>query len=875
MQNSLQEALAKYFGFSAFRYGQEEIIQSIMNGKDTVVVIPTGGGKSLCYQLPALLSNGTAIVISPLIALMKDQVDSLLRRNYPASFINSTLNYSEIQNRMNAAIRGEYKLLYLTPERLESGQFIDILSNIKLSFLAIDEAHCISEWGHDFRPSYLKIMSSLEALPRIPVIALTATATPEVQEDIAVSLKMVDPNRFIRGFDRPNLSYKTEKCDNKSERISKILKSSKDNCTIIYCGTRKRVEQTAKDLREMKHHILAYHAGLPDDQRKRVQEEFISTPNASIVATNAFGMGIDKSNVRNVIHTDYTGTLEAYYQEAGRAGRDGDPADCYLLFKPADRMLQEYFIKTNFPSYQELRSVYETLYETAQVSIGARSYNPLYLSDNEIGVKASVSSNLVKSSLKLFENAGILYSGMPGGLGQMKITVDKDYLYNYYETLKESEQNVLECLLRYVSGEAFYKPIEFDEARFLSKFMLNESAFSQAIRIFSSAGILHFFPPASAKGIMFALERMNFKNVPMNFEKLDLRRELAYKKLDLVIQYSETTQCKRNFILGYFGETDISGVCGKCDSCKSHSKIDLNYSSKNEYLIDLLLNAVSELGDKFGKNVIIDYLLGKKGKMIQDWKLFKGKFYGEAKDNSKAELLSALEIAEHNGMISIKSGLYPILQITKKGETHLGILPKRLFPKKEEADHNVQSAYKILGDLRKELAQKLSLETRGIVSDRTLRLIARELPLDKASLLAINGVSQAFADNFGTSFLNAIKAMTASEDYPIETVTVSNIRHFELITNEFSRQTSLTNMAKILDMTVPDLAKLIQDILQSGEKLSISHIIQDSDYKEILKIARSKPQIILKDLRASLKKDIDLPILRIALAKARCEINAF
>ncbi len=361
-----RDALHKHFGFRAFLDGQEEVIAGVLAGRDALVVMPTGGGKSLCYQLPAMVMDGVTIVISPLIALMKDQVDSLQNKGIAATLINSTLSLDEQKERINGMRRGEFKLVYIAPERFRSGMFVDALHQVEVAFFAVDEAHCLSQWGHDFRPDYLRIGQALEKLGSPQVLALTATATPEVRADILQHLQLRDPIYSVRGFARPNLSLNITHCEKaklKYDRLKDIITHWKTG--IIYCATRKKVELVTAQLDEWRVKAIAYHGGLDDKERELAQNKFLQRKSHIAVATNAFGMGIDRSDVRFVVHFDVPGSVEAYYQEAGRAGRDGEPAHCELFFNYADTKTQEFFIEGGNPSFETIRDIYQALLNQA------------------------------------------------------------------------------------------------------------------------------------------------------------------------------------------------------------------------------------------------------------------------------------------------------------------------------------------------------------------------------------------------------------------------------------------------------------------------------------------------------------------------------
>ena len=556
-------ALKEHFGYPAFRPGQEAAVESVLAGRDTLVVLPTGGGKSLCYQVPALMLPKLTVVISPLISLMKDQVDALAARGLPATFVNSTLTSSQISDRLARAIRGDVKLLYVAPERFDVGSTAERLRDAGVSLLAVDEAHCISEWGHDFRPSYLRISQVRDRLGSPPTVALTATATPHVRTDIVAQLKLDSPTTIITGFDRTNLSYHvlpTRTDGEKDDALVHLLRSS-DGLAVVYASTRKAVERIAALLERARIPAAAYHAGLDDERRHDVQDAFMGEKVRAIVATNAFGMGIDKANVRLVIHYAMPGTLEAYYQEAGRAGRDGKPAACYLMHAFPDRFTHEFFIKGNYPERSLVEEVYDVLRKNTDQSGG------IDLAPEEIAtrLKTKAGGRDVESSLRVLLQAGAYRVEQDNGSRVLvRLMATPERIKRELGGRDSLELGILRAMWR-VAGSALDEgaPIDLDG---LPPGFGGGSGAMPLLDALQSRQFLEW-KRCGGPGASLTAPRKALSAFPIDWALLDRRRRADLAKLDAMQQYAYTKGCRRGFVLRYFGDPAARTSCGGCDNC--------------------------------------------------------------------------------------------------------------------------------------------------------------------------------------------------------------------------------------------------------------------------------------------------------------------
>jgi ATP-dependent DNA helicase RecQ len=561
-----QSALREHFGFDSFRETQPEVITSILEGRDTIVVMPTGGGKSLCYQLPALMRDGATVVISPLIALMKDQVDALHARGLPATFINSSLDYEEQRERIAGVRRGQYKLVYVAPERFRSSSFTNALRDASISFFAVDEAHCVSSWGHDFRPDYLRLKDAITALGRPQIVALTATATPYVRADIIEQLGLRDPVAYVSGFDRPNLAIQVVHTEKEHEKLAHVRRLSARHTSgsgIVYTSTRKSVEATARKLQTAGLRAIAYHAGMEETERTRAQESFMRGDVQMIVATNAFGMGIDKSDIRFVIHHHLPGSIEAYYQEIGRAGRDGAPSDCVLLFNYADKRTQDFFIEGSFPPPELIARVYETL-------AGDKSRTNRTLDRRDRQPRRARNEMAVQSALITLEKAGHIERGTAAENRAAVRLLMTPHLARAAVTERRSPamQQVLFGLLGGCEvNERGEK--EINVADFADTLGMDITAAKRALGTLAGANVISYQPARRTRGVRL-LDSPPARTLRIRPADIARRAALEQRKLREVINFSYTDQCFRRFILGYFGDRSMSSDCGTCGNCRKH-----------------------------------------------------------------------------------------------------------------------------------------------------------------------------------------------------------------------------------------------------------------------------------------------------------------
>jgi len=576
--HTLEEAkkvLLKYWGYPSFRPGQDRVIESVLSGKDTLVLFPTGGGKSLCYQVPALVLEGVTIVISPLIALMQDQVEQLQKLGIRATFINSTIPGHEVEQRLVNARNGMYKLLYISPERLATDRWKIEQQQLNISLIAIDEAHCISEWGHNFRPSYRRIKEEFGELPdHVRWMALTATATPEVRQDLLEVLKFEDPEIVTGSFSRPNLKWWVNKTEKKNEALLKAVKKGvKRGSGIVYANTRKDCEKWAAEFKKSGIDSAPYHAGMSSENRAKVQKNWIDGSIPVVVATNAFGMGIDKADCRFVIHYNLPLSLEAYYQEAGRAGRDGEESYPILIYKEGDLENLKARIQRSYPEYETLIATYNGLCDELNLAIGSEHEQPEPVDYSGLSKRTGLREPVIESSLNILQRLDIvvlteLYEAQTG----IHIIVSRDYLEKFLENAKPEKANFLDSLIRQYGSVAHHEMRYLNQKYICEKLKVTPHQLKKALRVFSEHDKLL---KAEHLGDQPLVQLINSRSSKPQIDKKKAYgyRDILIQKLAMMHQYAESKGCREKFLQVYFGESPM-GDCGHCDYCITNNNMD-------------------------------------------------------------------------------------------------------------------------------------------------------------------------------------------------------------------------------------------------------------------------------------------------------------
>lgn len=886
------EALNRYFGYENFRQGQDEIIDSVLSGGDTLVVMPTGGGKSLCYQIPSLLLDGVTIVVSPLIALMKDQVDALVERGIGATTINSTLDFKEAQQRLTNLRYGKYRLLYVAPERFESQRFLDMMEGIDVSLFAVDEAHCVSEWGHDFRPSYLRLSEAIEKVGRPPVVALTATATPYVQEDIIEQLGLRKLRRFVRGFDRPNLSWGVVEPKEKNPVLRQMIAEDleQQGVSIVYCGTRKRVEEIGTSLHAEGMPVTIYHAGLRDEDRRQAQEAFIAGRARVIVATNAFGMGIDKPDVRGVYHVDMPGSIESYYQEGGRAGRDGKPSRCVLLWSYRDRSLQEFFIRSSYPEREVIESIYNALWDSVQASVGSSYHGIIIPNEKRIVARARVHPGSISGALSILEKSGVIEQVRSDQLALVRFTATGNEIKRFHTVSRdEIRKKTLMGLLRTIGGGALARETMFHPQTVAENAGLTLAELDKGMKGLTMARLLVYTPPASRGGVRFVQERLPSGKVPIDESRIEKERSRAVKRLEAMERYARTYACRRDFIIEYFGGEPLPEVCGRCDNCRSGRSSQatpvVNTSAgtpkgatapaampeNEEKIMRNLLAAVAELGERFGKMTVVDFLIGNANRTIDSFGLDSHPRFAALSGDDRTAVARVAERALGQGLLRSTAGMKPVVKITDAGRSLIADIGLQLFvPGGTQTEHVAHP--ELMARLRKErdtIADRDGFTRDEVCPDAVLPRIARRVPTNRTELLRTKGYTRDNFDRCGTSFLGILEEYR--EEIEKDDASLALPIRLRPTWELYSQGYGLEEIAHQTARQPSTVSAHIEDLIKEGMIEDIDRFVPAGILKNVAEVLEDRPRASVRELRALTGGGIGFAELRIAAAWWRRE----
>jgi ATP-dependent DNA helicase RecQ len=561
--------LQQYWGYPHFRPLQEDIVNQVLAGRDTLALLPTGGGKSICFQVPGMALEGLTIVISPLIALMRDQVEQLTKREIPATYINSTLSASDIDRKLQKAMDGDYKFLYLAPERLQTEMFAGRVQKMNVALIAVDEAHCISQWGYDFRPSYLEIAKLREWLPNVPIIALTATAPPSVRDDIAQRLELKNPAIFTQSFRRENLHYQVEHSERIADRILEIVQNT-PGTGIVYARTRKRVKAIAEYLQRNGVAAAAYHGGMKTSDRNEVQEAWIQDKIRVMAATNAFGMGIDKPNVRFVIHYNLPADPESYYQEAGRGGRDGADSLALAFHNEQDLLELEQFVSDKYPSWDTLNQHFDLLCDFFDVQTDGPPAEMLKLDLAAIAEKKRVNPVKLYNSIQILDQAGLMFlNEQPDDYAYLQVLVRPQEVILYKERYAD-RAFLLDFILRNLGGAVYQDDQRFLPAAWARNLQMDPTKLHEYLLQFAARGIVSYRPSTSTPMLRILAHRRRLVMEEVGWDKLEFLKQRAKDRFAAMLQYIQFPGkvCRSRILEAYFGELGTK-ECGKCDFCIS------------------------------------------------------------------------------------------------------------------------------------------------------------------------------------------------------------------------------------------------------------------------------------------------------------------
>jgi len=779
---SLEDLLEKRFGFPAFRPGQREIVAHVTQGHDALVVMPTGAGKSLCYQLPALARGGLTLVVSPLIALMKDQVDALVDKGIAATFLNSSIDRTTYEERRDAVHNGQVELLYVAPERF-TPSFVRWVQGLDVRLMAIDEAHCLSQWGHDFRPDYLRLGKVRERIGRPPTVALTATATPEVQEDIVRTLDLASGRTFIRGFDRENLVLEVVETGGKRDKDAMLRDLVGEGPALVYCATRKNVERATQALRADGVRAGFYHAGLDPSQRSRIQEDFMNGRVPVVAATNAFGMGIDKRDIRAIVHYDMPGTVEAYYQEIGRAGRDGRMSRATLLYHPVDRRIHEFFINNAHPPADWVHRLYDWL--TAQQA------NPVFATLDTLAdaLPPEAGDRAAASCLYILVREGMVRRIAPSDRSAWLqiVRAPTDRIAGHRAAVwdlawERASDRAPE------GASAVGQALQFHPVGWARTLGLEREQLTAALRGLEDRGLLRYRAPDRQGGV--ELLRPG-EALHLDETKMKKRRGREYAKLDRMERYAHGG-CRRRYIVEYFGEEAPFERCGTCDSCRSGATDDdapRAPTPDEEQVLLKVLSTVARMDqhtgkEGWGRDLVAKTVTGSREQKVRKWGFQEVSTYGLLGRDG----WSSGEVNDVIGALVDAGGLDETYVTRTVGgaertykEVRLNDLSWKLMrrqadafvlrfpharklvrgaPRKEDslaAQGVPGDLFAMLRDVRRQLADQRNLPAYVVAPDKTLKDMARTRPLTKRAMLEVHGMGPTRWKMYGSHFLEAIR----------------------------------------------------------------------------------------------------------------------
>lgn len=562
-----EDILKRYWGYSNFRPLQKDIITSILSGKDTVALMPTGGGKSICYQVPALMLDGLTIVVTPLIALMQEQVEKLKSLDIPCAHISAGMHRSDVYRLLNNAAEGAYKLFYISPERIQTDLFNEFLPALPIDLVAVDEAHCVSQWGHDFRPDYLKINVLRQVFKQAPILAVTASATPEVQQDIITQLQLKHPQVFKQSFERTNIHYNITYSEQKTNELVDALQQHPGSA-IVYCRSRKQTEVLSRQLQTNGIDALPYHAGMSNDLRLENRQLWASNKAAVMVATTAFGMGIDKPDVRLVAHYDVPEHIEAFYQESGRAGRDGKPAQSLLLYNQQDINKLENSTDIQFPPFEFIRQVYQSVAEYLHIPIGAEPYRYFDFHLTEFCQRFGLPVVTTIRALKLLEQEGLwTLTESVFNPATVQVIADREELDNIGSAYPDLHLLIITMLRLY--GTLYYHPTAINIKMIAKHLQVKPSLISQMLMHLDKMELLNFNQPKDGPQLFFHHYRVDSKTLIMNTARINALKKAHEERTTAMVNFvTNSKQCKTRILLHYFGQ-ESDANCGHCDFCIS------------------------------------------------------------------------------------------------------------------------------------------------------------------------------------------------------------------------------------------------------------------------------------------------------------------